>query len=756
MVFALTRRLSKNPSFLPFSFSPLYSTISQSLSFDQDFDFQPLTKPQLKTLLLSHYNNGKFSSLLQNVVASPSVLFTASQNLTRSSQLTLNSVSTRFNLFQLAHELTHNEFNPESCCVRLYSPQQNGNDLVLPNLKLKVVIEALRIVLDLIYDGAFPTFVYGGRDGLGCHTAVRYMKNYVENPSWWFTVGFNKANFDSIHLGKLCSILANRIDDVGLINLIEKLFECGVVRIELGGIDYGKGLPQECGLCGILFNIYLNSFDRKIQRIRLRMNDENPKFDCVNDVVVYNPLKVYAVRYYDNIMLIISGPKIVGMDLLNWVVKYLEEELELKVDRLRTIIHSAVSEKIEFLGMEFQAVSPSVLRPPLSDKAKRARLKFRRQKEVRAKEMKNARERNRRKLGMKIFSHVFKKLKNSNDGFKFEYRIEDEVRQIFRTWADEVVHEFFESLDEKWSWHRELTSGDFLSLKRIRDQLPKELVDAYDKFQEEVDKHLNPMKARKALEEVKKNEEEEEERKYSERTVSDLTKLCMKVTAPIDLIRKAVRLAGFTNDMGRPRPISLLVALEDADIVKWYAGVGRRWLEYFSCCRNFEMVRTVVTYHLRFSCLLTLAEKHNATKNQTIRHYSKDLKVFDLDGNEEIYFPTEREVKRARDSHLSDPKPVDGALTLALIRLAYDMPSNMCAAHFCDCNNTITYRVCLLQNRVIIDPRDQKQKWVPGLAAFHDSLDRRCYALCSHHASDLYMGRITLQDIDCTSFVDVD
>ncbi|KNA14637.1 hypothetical protein SOVF_105670 [Spinacia oleracea] len=762
MLFALTRRSIIKPQISIFTFSLLHSTLSDFVSVDQDPPLKPLTKPQLKTILFSNYNHGKFSNLLQNVVALPSILYTASHNLThptRSSQLTLDSVSTRFDLLQLGHELAHNEFDPESCCVRLCSSQKRGKILVLPNLKLKVVIEALRMVLDLIYDGGFPTFVYGAREGLGRHTAVRYMKNLVENPNWWFTVAFDKVVFDSRHVGRLCSVLGERIDDGRLIGLIEKLFETQVARIELSGFELGKGLPQECGLCGVLINVYLNSFDRKVQKIRLRMNEQNPKFDDdVSDAVVYKPLKVYAVRYLDEMLLITSGPKMVAMDLLNWVVKYLEGELELKVDRMRTVIHSAVSEKIDFMGMEFRAVTPSVLRPPLSEKAKRARLKFRRQREVRAMEMKNARERNRRMLGMKIFSHVFNKLKNDNNKFKFDYQIENEVREIFSTWANEVVQEFlFESVEEKWNWHRELTAGDFLSLKRIRDQLPLELVDAYDKFQEEVDKHLNPVKARNALEEEKRKGEEEEERKYSERTIDDLTKLCMKVTAPVELVRKAVRLAGFTNDMGRPRPISLLVSLEDVDIVKWYAGVGKRWLEYFCCCRNFEMIKTVVTYHLRFSCLLTLAEKHDATKIETIRHFSKDLKVLDLDENDQIYFPSEREVKSMGDGHLLDPKPVDGALTLNLIRLAYDVPSIMCAAHFCDCTDTTTYRVLLLQNRMNIDPNPRYQKkWVPGMAAIHDSLDRRCFALCADHVSDLYMGRITLQDIDCTSFVEVD
>ena len=45
----------------------------------------------------------------------------------------------------------------------------------------------------------------------------------------------------------------------------------------------------------------------------------------------------------------------------------------------------------------------------------------------------------------------------------------------------------------------------------------------------------------------------------------------MKVDAPIELVRKAFKMASFTNNMGRPWPIKLLIALEDTDIIKWYA-----------------------------------------------------------------------------------------------------------------------------------------------------------------------------------------
>lgn len=725
----------------------------------------PLTKPELKTLVLTQYSHGKFYNLIRNVIASPSVLLRACQNITPLSNgsnwppnsTTLDSVSNRFSIEELSRELGENRFDLESCCITILPSRRKGECLVIPNLKLKVVIEAVRIVLEVVYDDRFVTFAYGGRVGMGRHTAIRYLKNSVQNPSWWFTIALKPEKFDNGKVGKLVSVIKAKIEDKLFTDLLERMFNSEALKIELGGCYLGRGFPQECSLSSILVNIYFDGFDKEIQDLRLQIHEENPKLETDGIVLTpnafYKPKKIYAVRYLDEILIITSGPKMLAMDFKNQVVKFLEKRLILKVDRIKTAIHSAVTEKIDFLGMELQAVSPSVLHPPMSEKAIRARKKYLRQKEVKQLELKNARETNRKKLGLKILSHVYKKLKRG-DGFKFDIHIENEVRHIFKTWGHEVVKEIFESLEERWNWHHLLSAGDFLSLRNIRNQLPQELIDAYDEFQEQVETYLNPNKARKILEQKERKTEEEEERKYAERTVDDLTRLCMKVSAPIELVRKAVKLAGFTNNMGRPRPIKLLIPLEDTDIIKWYAGVGKRWLDFFSCCRNFRMVKTVVTYHLRFSCLLTLAEKHESTKREAIRHYTKDLKVVDLNGTEEVHFPSENEIKMMGDNNLSDPKPVDGALTLALIRLASDECVCGCAAHFCDRIDTILYRIRLLQNRLNVNPLDEN-KWVRGMGVIHESMNKKCLPLCSDHSNDLFIGKISLQDIDCTSIVDV-
>ncbi|GAA0186309.1 hypothetical protein LIER_33597 [Lithospermum erythrorhizon] len=751
-------------------FSQLASPLNLNLS-------EPVTRPELKALVLSHYHEGKFHNLFHEVVALPSVLLLACQNLKQANhgahkhigtlheppQLSLNCVSTHFfSLQQLSSQLSEDKFDIESCCFSIPSSSTYERDsLVLPNLLLKVVIEAIRMVFEIVYDDRFVTFCYGGRVDMGRHTAIRYLKNSLENPSWWFSVSFSKKKFGSQHVDKLCVIIGSKIKDNAMIDTIKKLFETGVLSIEVGGCYLGRGFVQECSLISILINIYFHGLDQEIQELRLKINRGNPRFDDkelaigVTNSVSFRPIKMYAVRYLDEILIATSGTKMLMMELKNKFEMYLEKDMELSVDKVKTVIRSALSDNIVFLGMELQAVTPSVLRPSLSEKAIRARRKHLRQKEVERLELRNAKETNRKKLGMKIMSHLFKKLKKSS-GSKSDFQIENEVRQIFNTWGDEVVQEYLESVEERAQWYRRLSGGDFLSLERIRNQLPPELVSAYDNFQEQVVKYLNPIKAKRALEEKERLREEQEEQKYAARTVEDLTKLCIKVDAPIELVRKAVQNFGFTNHMGRPRPISLLMALEDADIVKWYAGVGRRWLDYFCCCHNFKNVKTVVSYHLRFSCLLTLAEKHESTKKEAIQHYTKDLKTLDLNGSETMYFPTEREVAMMRDGNLADPKPVDGAITMALIRLASDEPPYRCVAHFCNRTDTTVYRIRLLESDLNQKNKNGRKKVVLGMGSIHQSMNKKCLPLCSDHISELYLGRLTLQDIDCTSFVDVD
>ena len=106
---------------------------------------------------------------------------------------------------------------------------------------------------------------------------------------------------------------------------------------------------------------------------------------------------------------------------------------------VRERIDSAVSDKIGFLGMELQAVPPSVLHPPMSEKAIRARKKYTRQEEVRAIELRNSSKLVGLNLNFKLRSHKY-----------------------FQKLGRRRVQDFFESSEDRAEWHRVRSAGDFL------------------------------------------------------------------------------------------------------------------------------------------------------------------------------------------------------------------------------------------------------------------------------------------------------
>ena len=57
----------------------------------------------------------------------------------------------------------------KGCCVEFMPLRRKEEPLVLwlPNLKLKVVVEVVRMALEAVYARCFVSFAYGGRAGMG-------------------------------------------------------------------------------------------------------------------------------------------------------------------------------------------------------------------------------------------------------------------------------------------------------------------------------------------------------------------------------------------------------------------------------------------------------------------------------------------------------------------------------------------------------------------------------------------------------------
>ena len=173
---------------------------------------------------------------------------------------------------QIIDELKNLIYEPKAV-KRVYIPKRNGQmrPLGIPSFKDKLVQDAIRQILEAIYEPIFSTHSHGFRTDRSCHTALKEISRSFRSTKW-FVEGDIKGCFDNIDHAVLLSILSDKIKDTKFINLIGKFLKAG----HMENWQYHKtysGTPQGGILSPILANIYLHELDKKVEAMQKKFNE---------------------------------------------------------------------------------------------------------------------------------------------------------------------------------------------------------------------------------------------------------------------------------------------------------------------------------------------------------------------------------------------------------------------------------------------------------------------------------------------------
>jgi len=212
-------------------------------------------------------------------------------------------------------------------------PKSSSGDLRplgIPTVRDRVVQQAIKRIIEPIFERKFKDVSYGYRPERGAREAIQKCKEYIASGYRWVVDADIASFFDTVDHKLLMKALNEEIADGTLLDLIERFLKSGVMKDGRLKATH-EGVPQ-CGVISpLLANIYLHCFDSVMVERGYRL------VRYCDDFVIFTKLRRKAER------------------ALQVTREILEDKLKLKLHPQKARIAHAFFDGFEFLGCLFKS-----------------------------------------------------------------------------------------------------------------------------------------------------------------------------------------------------------------------------------------------------------------------------------------------------------------------------------------------------------------------------------------------------------------
>jgi group II intron reverse transcriptase/maturase len=271
-------------------------------------------------------------------------------------------------------------FNPGK---RIKIPKASGvsRHLTIAPTRDKVVLEVIRMILEVIFEPTLSNSNHAFRKGKSCHTALKEIRTKFGVSSWYIVGDISKCFYSFDH-DLLISFLRNKMKDERFIRIIIKALKAGYFEFRVDNHSI-LGTPQGSIISHILCNIYLDNFDKFVDQMKQSFSKEsktrtNPRGGCYynkkrlchtiaekrkgqklqkqmlsvqsKDLTDPNFKNLLYVRYADDWIIGIRGSLEDCKTILVQLRVFLKDNLKLSLSENKTLITNARQGKANFLG----------------------------------------------------------------------------------------------------------------------------------------------------------------------------------------------------------------------------------------------------------------------------------------------------------------------------------------------------------------------------------------------------------------------
>jgi RNA-directed DNA polymerase len=235
-------------------------------------------------------------------------------------------------LSELSTALREGTYQPPAV-KRVDVPKGDGKTrpLGIPTVKDRIIQQAVRLVIEPIFESGFSDGSYGFRPGRGCHDALREVDRLIK-AGYPHVVDADLATyFDSIPHDRLMARVEEKVSDGRVLDLIRGWLKADILK----GLERWtptQGSPQGAVISPLLANIYLDPLDVLMAKRGYRM-----------------------VRYADDFVILCRSREEAAAALVEVLAWVGENGLTLHPEKTHVGDCRTPGNGFEFLGYRFEA-----------------------------------------------------------------------------------------------------------------------------------------------------------------------------------------------------------------------------------------------------------------------------------------------------------------------------------------------------------------------------------------------------------------